>query len=204
MWNKREKAQLTEPSHAWIRDSSQDSTQKWQTGILGLTVENFQEFMNQVGCTVVPDLSHRLFRLMVYPADMDSESIMRRPCSRITFEQFVNGCKSALSCRNPGVRIRSIFNFYDSTRTGWIDKGQLYRGLVHSPSFQLQRDNDYPAPCQDRVLMLVGHIWVAFQKFTKSDPENTVAASTDSMSVKDFCRLAIQFPELTELFDLQL
>ena len=203
MWNKREKAQLTEPSHAWIRDSSQGSTQM-ATGILGLTLANFQEFMIQVGCTVVPDLSLRLFRLMVYPVDMDSESIMRRTCSRITFEQFVNGCKSALSCRNPGVRIRSIFNFYDSTRTGWIDKGQLYRGLVHSPSFQMQRDSDYPAPCQDRVLMLVGQIWVAFQQFTKANPENTVAASTDSMSVKDFCRLAIQFPELTELFDLQL
>ena len=156
----------------------------------GLTLDSFKKFMQQMGCTGLADLSSRLFQTFIYPPNMDAANILQQPSTRVTFEEFVNGCKCALSYRNPGKRIRSIFNFYDIDRTGCIDRGQLHRGLKHAPSIELQRD---PELRQNKVLSLVKKIWIAAE-----------ASAVDTLSSKDFCRLAKQFPELTELFDLGL
>ena len=199
LWLKSKRGQNKFPT-SWVRGSSQAAVRqrKRQQSTTGLTLESFHKFMRQIGCTAVPDMVQRLFHVMVYPCSMSAASIMQQPCSRVSYEQFVNGCKYTLSCRYPEKRIRCIFNFYDQARSGGIDKGQLYRGLVYVPSIQIRSEN--PEQRRNAVLALVCKVWTAFHELLKA----TTGPASEFISLKQFGCLAVQFSELTELFDLGL
>jgi len=199
LWLKSEKEQSKIPT-SWVRGSSQAAVRQRtrQQSTTGLSLECFYEFLRQIGCTANPDMAQRLFRVMVYPCNMSAASIMQRPCSRVSYEQFVNGCKYTLSCRYPDKRIRCIFNFYDQARSGGIDRGQLYRSLVYVPSIQNLSEN--PEQRRNAVLALVCKVWTAFHELL----EATTGPASEFISLKQFSCLAVQFSELTELFDLGL